>query len=162
MTQQKGGVKVMPIDKGWSIDSGDWEALEQALPRTSVWREVLLTRNDESGVPARPGVYAICAQPPNATVRYARPLFQSLMTPLYIGQSETNIRSRFVAHCSKPGPKLERAKQCYADGALHFWFVEMPANTVKNAEALLIKCFGPPVNERAGTITGTFRPPVNA
>lgn len=152
----------MPIDKGWSIDRADWEALEQALPGTVAWHEVLLTRNDEAGVPARPGVYAICAQPANATEHYARPLFQSLMTPLYIGRSETNIRSRFIAHCNKPAPKLERAKQCYADVGLHFWFIEMPANAVKSAEASLIKCFGPPVNEKAGTITGTFRPPVNA
>ena len=152
----------MPIDKGWSIDRVDWEALEQALPRTVVWRDVLLTRNDESGVPARPGVYAICARPPNATEQYARTLFQSLMTPLYIGRSETNIRNRFIAHCSRPAARLERAKQCYADVALHFWFVEMPANAVKAAEASLIKCFGPPVNDRAVTITGTLRPPVDA
>lgn len=152
----------MPIDKGWSIDRDDWEALEQALPGAVVWREVLLTRNDETGVPARPGVYAICAQPPNTTEPQVHAMFQRLMTPLYIGRSETSIKRRFIEHCSRPAARLERAKQCYADVALHFWFVEMPANAVKTAEALLIKCFGPPVNERAGTITGTLRPPVDA
>lgn len=152
----------MPIDKGWSIDKADWEALEQALPRTVVWRDVLLTRNDESGVPARPGVYAICARPPNATGQGVHNIFQNLMTPLYIGRSESSIRRRFVNHCSRPAPKLATAKQCYANVQLRFWFAEMPAAEVKTAEALLIKCFGPPVNEKAGTITGTVKPPVDA
>ena len=47
------------MDKGWSINREDWEALKRALPTSNQWNSVLLTTNDETLVPAKPGVYAI-------------------------------------------------------------------------------------------------------
>ena len=152
----------MPIDKGWSINRSDWESLEQALPRSMAWGRVLLTRNDESVVPARPGVYAICAAPPGTMEHDVQSVFQNLAAPLYIGKAASSIRSRFNVHCDRPSPRLEVAKQCYASVLLHFWFVEMPSEGVETAEALLIKCFGPPVNEKSGTIIGVVKSPVDA
>ena len=150
------------MDKGWSINSADWEALEQVLPRSRVWNFVLLTLNDQFIVPAKPGVYAICAPPPNATDPNIHNVFQSLATPLYIGRSESNIRSRFIAHCGSSDSKLRTARQCHSSVQLRFWFVEMSASVVRDAEARLIDCFGPSVNEKRGTINGTIKPPVEA
>lgn len=148
------------MDKGWSINHKDWEALQQALYRGNSWNSVLLTPNDQSVVPEKPGVYAICAQPPDIPESDQRSMLQSLASPLYIGRSESSIRSRFLAHCKSTDPKLRMAKRCYEK--LQFWFIEISANAVKDAEAWLIKCFGPPANKVSGTITGTIKPPVEA
>ena len=150
------------MNRGWSIDHRDWEALKQALPQPETWNSVLLTQIDQSMVPEGSGVYAICAKPPNATGPDQRTMFHSLASPLYIGSSESNIKSRFLAHCRTPSSQLLRAKSCFCRVPLIFWFIELPVGTVRNAEAWLIKCFGPPANKRAGTITGTFRPPIEA
>ena len=148
------------MNKGWSINHLDWKALTQALPMESIWTSVLLTPNDQSMVPERPGVYAICVRPPNATESDQRTMFQSLASPLYVGRSESSIKARFLVHCKSNDPKLRMAKRCYHE--LRFWFVEMSPSTVKDVEAWLINCFGPPANKISGTITGTIMPPVEA
>ena len=150
------------MDRGWSIDIDDWQALEMALLKSKIWKRVLLTTNDQSLVPEAPGVYAICARPPIGNRHDGKTLFHHLASPLYIGRSEWNIKSRFLNHCQNRNPQLRRAKQCFHSVQLYFWFVELPRNLVKEAEARLIKCFGPPVNKRAGTITGTIKAPIDA
>lgn len=150
------------MNKGWSIERVDWESLESALSDSGSWNSVLLTTNDQLMVPPRPGVYAICAPPPNAVGPDPTTLFHNLASPLYVGRSESNIQSRFLAHCRANDPELRRAKRCYRTVSLTFWFVELPVGAIRDAEAWMIRCFGPPVNKRAGTITGTLRPPINA
>ena len=152
----------MPLNRGWSIERIDWEGLEEALSASGSWNSVLLTTTDRLMVPARPGVYAICAQPPNAVGQERTTIFHSLASPLYVGRSESNIQSRFLAHCRAEDPELRRAKRCYNTVQLTFWFVELPVDAIRDAEAWLIRCFGPPANKRAGTITGTLRPPIDA
>ena len=149
------------VEKGWSIRYEDWESLDQAMQTATLWKSALLTSNDQSLIPERPGVYAICARPPNVVGPGPITMFHSLASPLYVGRSESSIRSRFLDHCKSANTQLRKAKHCYG-GQLRFWFIEMPSSSVKNAEAWLIKCFGPPVNKVAGTITGTIRPPIKA
>lgn len=150
------------INKGWSIKRVDWDGLVQTLRGTESWRSVLLTPIDQLMVPNRPGVYAICAPPPIAVGPDRGAIFHSLASPLYIGRSESSMQSRFVAHCRADDPDLRRAKRSYSRVQLRFWFIELPICKVRNAEAWMIRCFGPPVNKRAGSITGTIRPPIEA
>ena len=149
------------MNRGWSIERLEWDRLGESLNSSGAWNSVLLTTNDQLMVPSRPGVYAICAQPPNAVRQNQTTMFHSLASPLYVGRSESNIQSRFLAHCKADDPELRRAKRCYNTVPLRFWFVELPVSAVKDAEAWLIRCFGPPVNKRAGTIAGTLRPPID-
>ena len=150
------------MDRGWSINPEDWVALEKALSWTENWHSVLLTPNDRDMVPESPGVYAICAPPPNAIGEDSSTMFHSLASPLYVGRAESNIKSRFLAHCKSENRLMQMAKNCYHRVRLHFWFIELPVSAVRDAEAQLINCFGPPVNRRAGTITGITKPPINA
>lgn len=150
------------MNRGWSIERDDWDSLVQALSNSEAWTSVFLTPNDQSMVPALPGVYAICAPPPNADGSDQTTMFHKLASPLYVGRSESNIRSRFLAHCETDNPELLRAKRCYRTVSLTFWFVELPVGAIKDAEYWLIRCFGPPVNKRPGTITGTFKTPIDA
>lgn len=150
------------MNNGWSIDIEDWRDLEQVIRNSETWGYVLLTPNDQAMVPEGPGVYAICAPPPNATDPNRSTVFHSLASPLYIGRSESSIKARFLVHCRTPSPQLRKAKSCYSRVTLSFWFIELPINIVRDAEAQMIKCFGPPANRRAGTITGTFKQPIEA
>lgn len=150
------------MKKGWSIKMEDWNALKDVSLRSKTWTSVLLTINEQALVPESPGVYAICARPPVSTQQGPNSLFHHLSTPLYIGRSEHNIKSRFLHHCTSKNPQLHKAKLCYRAVQLKFWFVELPISNVKDAEAQLIKCFGPPVNQRDGTITGRVKSPVKA
>ena len=150
------------MEKGWSINQAHWKALDQVIPRTKAWTSVLLSPFEDVMVPETPGVYAICVRPPIATVTNTKSLFGSLATPIYIGQSETNIKKRFISHCQSPAPTLKLAKNCYGKVQLMFWFIPMSKEKVKTVEAWLIKCFGPPVNQVSGTIPGTLKQPVPA
>lgn len=150
------------MKKGWSINIEDWQALEKVLLKSKTWKSVLLTTNEQWLVPEVPGVYAICARPPIGTKHDRKTLFRYLASPLYIGRSEWNIKSRFLKHCQNKNPQLRRAKHCFRAVQLNFWFIELPRNYVKDAEARLIKCFGPPVNEREGTISGKVKSPIDA
>ena len=69
------------MDRGWSIESCDWEALERVLPSTEAWNSALLTMNDQALVPEGPGVYAICAPPPTVTRQDNSTLFDRLVSP---------------------------------------------------------------------------------
>ena len=148
------------MEKGWSINQADWKDLEQVIPKNKAWSSVLLTSNEHVMVPETAGVYAICASPPVSTVTTTKSLFSSLASPIYVGRSETNIKNRFISHCQNPGSTLKLAKYCFGKVQLNFWFVPMSKETVRTAETLLIRCFGPPVNQISGTITGTIKPPI--
>lgn len=150
------------MNKGWSIDRNAWASLCEQLDGFDNWHSVSLTPNDRAMVPAKPGVYAICAPPPNAVGPNRSTMFHSLSSPLYIGRSESSIKSRFLAHCRSNDAQLIRAKRCYHRVHMKFWFIELPIEVIRSAEAWLINCFGPPVNKRAGTITGTIKPPIEA
>ena len=150
------------MDRGWSIKPEDWKALDQILPAMQRWQQVLLTPNDQSVVPATPGVYAICAQPPNAVGPSVHSMFHHVTSPIYIGRSESSIKSRFLVHCSSPDLRLRTAKRCYHQVPLQFWFIEVSANAVKDVEGWLIRCFGPPANKISGSISATLKPPIPA
>lgn len=148
--------------KGWSIDPDDWRSLAQALEPASTWSVVMLTPNEREMVPERPGVYAICAPPPIDRPTTSRTMFSSLASPIYVGRSKSNIRSRFLAHCRSEDPDLRTAKRCYNSAYLRFWFTELLPSSVEGTEGWLIRCFGPPVNKQDGTIPGIIGSPVDA
>ena len=69
------------VEKGWSIRYEDWESLDQAMQTATLWKSALLTSNDQSLIPERPGVYAICARPPNVVGPGPITMFHSLASP---------------------------------------------------------------------------------
>ncbi len=147
---------------GWSINCEEWRQLSDALSQVGPWRNVLLTPNDQDMVPTTPGIYAICAAPPFSLEYENESVVAHLATPLYIGKAESGIRTRFARHCRGENQRLSRLLQCYQDKQPEFWFVELPLTAIQDAEALLIKCFGPPTNGRSERIRGTIGAPIEA
>ena len=147
--------------KGWSIDPADWNGLNHAVSAASTWYSVLLTPTDQHMVPERPGIYAICVSPP-VTPSTSDTMFHHLASPIYVGRSRSSIRARFISHCNTQDPVWLQAKRCYQNVPLSFWFMELPSARVRDLEAHLIDCFGPPINRRRETISATLAPPVDA
>lgn len=148
--------------RGWSIDPGEWRELAEIIGDQTRWKSVTLTTNDKHMVPERPGVYAICARPPVRVSTNDKNSFSEFACPVYFGRSETDIRSRFVAHCRSRDPDMYEAKRCFSRQRLRFWYVELPKDEVFDVEAALIKCFGPVTNKRDESIKGKLGPPVPA
>lgn len=155
--------------KGWSLNTEDWQTLEALFREHNgwiPWRSVTLNLNHRFLVPDAPGVYGICATPPFTTgIREAKgnvqTMFQELAVPLYVGMSESSLQRRFSDHCQRPSDGLKKAKRCYSQVKLTFWFAELTQEHIRLAEGLLIKCFGPPVNQVQGTIKGTVGNPIS-
>ena len=75
------------MNRGWSIERVDWEGLEQALSDCRLMElGAILTTNDQMMVPTRPGVYAICAPPPNAVGPGQNTIFHNLASSFVRGQ----------------------------------------------------------------------------
>lgn len=132
---------------GWSLQPETWAKLPK---RALKWRTVRLTLNDRKGVPNVPGVYVVCASPPEHTRASGRTLnlLRLVYTPLYVGQAR-DLQSRFVQHCSNPKLEIGQSQACF-QGRLDFWFVRVEVGHIDEFEAALIDCFGPPANRISG------------
>jgi hypothetical protein len=90
-------------------------------------------------------------------------MFERLYNVLYIGRARgtSGLRSRFLAHCTRPSPQLRRAKDVFGE-RLDYWFLELDEDEVDGAESLLIECLGPVVNLVSGVIEAKIGPPRRA
>ncbi len=155
--------------KGWSLNTEDWQTLEALFREHNgwiPWRNVPLNPNHRFLVPDTPGVYGICATPPltvssRGSKGHVPTMFQELAVPLYVGMSESSLQRRFSDHCQRPSDHLKKAKRCYSQVKLTFWFAVLEDKRIRLAEGLLIKCFGPPVNQAHGTIKGSIGTPIS-
>ena len=72
---------------------------------------------------------------------------KKIWAPLYVGKSDTSIRVRFRNHCNNPAELMQKARRCFADAGLEFWWVELDPINIREIENALITAFGPPVNK---------------
>lgn len=105
------------------------------------------------------GVYMFCASP--VGIRPASheggALFTLLLSPIYIGRTN-DLRRRFIQHCRRPSREVRAARACFGT-SMHFWYHLREHGTIRNDEATLIDCFGPPANRRRETVQGRFGTP---
>lgn len=142
---------------GWSIDATAWVNFQRQVTPDTIdsWRGTPFTELGLSALPREPGVYMITARPAKAY-----PLLPaSICNVLYVGQA-SNLRARVPDHLSKPSESMRRARGCF----LHrLDCVFTTTREIDLLEALLISCFGPPINQKSGNmIRISFRNPVPA
>lgn len=150
------------LDYGWQSDREMWERISKDLSDDATWDYVGFTEIDAVSVPkGQSGIYMLCASPIGhrfpPSQRSGR-LFANLMTPIYIGQT-TDLHQRFLRHCRNPSPKVGKAGLCF-ERSLMFWFHRVPPERLDFDEAVLIRCFGPPANERDETIPASMGTPI--
>ena len=139
-----------------------WERIPKDLSDDAAWDYVGFTEIDAVSVPkGQSGIYMLCASPLGHRFppsQRAGKLFANLMTPIYIGQT-TDLRQRFLRHCRNPSPKVGKASVCF-EMSLMFWYHRVPLERLDFDEAVLIRCFGPPANERDETIPAYMGTPI--
>ena len=138
------------IRYGWPLDSRDWDELETTDLQNATWFSKTITPGNVKSLPETEGVYMICAGPPiSRSTNHSTELFQSFHEVLYVGETG-NLRDRFYDYLSDLRPKIVALKKVYAN-TVRFWYTKLPNLTEAERhdyEAILMKCFGPPANER--------------
>ena len=150
------------IDHGWQHDPALWARIPTDLRDSQSWQYVEFVENEYVSVPTgRPGIYLFCTTPVGRRRQLPiqrSDLFSNLFTPIYIGKT-TDLQQRFVQHCRYPSPRLDKARGCFGI-SLQFWFHRFPVYRLRHDEAVLIRCFGPPANDRKESITAIAASPI--
>ena len=147
------------MDFGWRIDPVPWASIPTGLSSSRSWRAVGFTHMEAHVVPAEAGVYMFCASPVGIRPAHDEEgaLFSLLLTPIYIGRT-SDLHRRFIEHCRRPSPQVEAARECFGM-SMYFWYHRREQDTIRNDEATLIDCFGPPANKRRETVVGKLGTP---
>lgn len=152
----------MAVNHGWQYDPGLWAQVRPELRNSTEWRAVGFVENEAVLVPdGRSGIYCVCTSPVGRRRQaesHRCDLFSLLFTPIYIGKTD-NLRRRFLEHCKRPSARLYAARRCFG-ASMQFWFHRVVAEQLGDDEAILIRCFGPTVNDRPESITGVVGVPV--
>ena len=132
------------MQHGWTLEKHRWDDLLNAISGIH-WSKTKLDILYQNNVPECPGVYAICLK--LRTINFNQRPFKDLYEIIYVGRSEWSVRSRFLSHCHKPERRVREAKECFGEN-LEYWYAEVNQDQVRELEARLIDCFGPPANIR--------------
>ena len=108
--------------------------------------------------PQKPGIYLICAPPPNQPAEF---LSGNLYNAMYAGRATISLQRRFEDHCRRPDKNIQSVKQT-CGAKLDFWFSIVPAEKIIELEAVLIDCLGPSGNRQRGEIAAIILAPVPA
>lgn len=126
------------------------------------WDYVGFTERDAVSVPkGQSGIYMLCASPVGHRFpphQRSGNLFANLLTPIYIGRT-TDLHQRFLRHCRNPSPRVGAASICFQK-SLTFWFHRVSPERLVYDEAVLIRCFAPPANERDEAIPASIGKPI--
>ncbi len=138
---------------GWTFEKQDWDNLLEVVNGT-YWSRTKLDSLYQNNVPEVPGVYVICFK--LGALNFNQLPFRDLYSIIYVGRSEKSIRTRFLRHCNNPMRGVKEAKECFGDN-LEYWYAEINLDQVRELEARLIGCFGPPANLKQETIPARTR-----
>jgi hypothetical protein len=146
------------MNLGWKLDNESWEALLQlALRLKLTWQRCPLRADSRHLVPELPGVYAIEIPAPFqlATTEHIRQKqVMPIRSPIYIGESSSNIRNRFANHTGPHAQdRILAARRLALPEGLQGWFIWSTIPNYSDAQALeslLIDCFRPPCNKIGG------------
>ena len=140
---------------GWALKKQNWDDLLKVISGTH-WSNTKFDQRYQNNVPESSGVYAICLK--LRTMNFNQPPFKDLYEIIYVGKSDASVRTRFLKHCRSPVRGVKEAKQCFGDN-LEYWYTEVMPNQVRELEARLIECFGPPANRRQESIPARIKNP---
>ena len=150
------------VQKGWSLERPKWQNLLDAT-RHLRWRKAIFKPTSQGSVGTGAGVYMIASRAPVIGVSEAAAQSgpeKHIHNVLYVGRTTgPGLRSRFMQHLLAPQPSMQELMLCYGGEPLYFYYVEMlDQAAVIRLEAVLIDCYGPPVNRIAGVRARLLEP----
>jgi len=139
--------------KGWSLDKKDWEVLNETLSSLGLdWQSLPLRKSLKELLPEQRGVYMIVGTSP---IEIPGDYF-NFRTPLYVGISNCNLRSRYLSHCGGELSGVESLINTWNPDNLEFVFAtvdkQIDERTVESMlydlECEFLYTFGPVANKR--------------
>ena len=111
--------------------------------RNLEWREAKFTAGGLEVLPDRPGVYMICARPPEAPVSFRK---LALKNPMYIGKAE-DLSVRIKQHFGRPDENIMELRKHFST-ELFLWYAVADIASIEDIEDKMIFCFWPAANRR--------------
>tara|TARA_Y100001958_G_C21244519_1_gene573754 strand:- start:3666 stop:4133 length:468 start_codon:yes stop_codon:yes gene_type:complete len=131
------------IDKGWATKRNAWEAAISELGGEP-WRSSSLTDSSRERIPRKSGLYMIASKVPTfGSVENLDQHWRDFYNVLYIGQASDLFR-RFKQHLKGKAVVLNKT---YGETDFLYCTLEMDKRGRERLEALLVKAFGPTMNE---------------
>ena len=147
---------------GWSLNREDWENIPEILLNCK-WKRMELDINRADEIPAKSGLYMIIGSPPKSINKFQfsntnEP--QRFFTPIYIGSSNSTIRSRFREHIKNGKPNVQTAIKTYKPNLMFVYTVidnnQLVDYKIEELENFLINAFGPISNSRQSATTKMY------
>jgi len=138
---------------GWSLEKSDWDEVKDTMEKIDLdWNSLPLKSSFKDSVPSKKGIYMICGMSPLRG--YSK--YLAFKTPLYVGESTTNLQKRFESHCKGELGGVRRLVSTWVPTSLEF--VYSVIEHIKNDEDIdqliydfeteLMQAFGPTANIR--------------
>ena len=106
------------------------------------WHRSAFTPAELEKLPERPGIYILCAAPPEVPKPFQR---LGLYNPVYIGRT-TNLKQRILAgHWKRPSVNI-RELRAHFKGELSLWYAEAAPQEIEGVEDAMLFCFWPSAN----------------
>jgi predicted GIY-YIG superfamily endonuclease len=127
----------MTLRYGWSLEEKDWSEIPGEI-KNGDWKKIKYHPQNEQFIPQSSGLYII-----EGITNNTFPI--QFSTPMYIGYTLA-LRRRYIEHLSTKGKKImELNLNCT------FNYIELESyleRDLKILETILIRVFGPVINER--------------
>ena len=130
------------IDKGWATKRDAWEPAISQLGG-ELWRSTSLTDSSKERIPRKSGLYMIASKVPTFGLENLDQHWRDFYNVLYIGQASDLFR-RFKDHLKVKAVILNKT---YGETDFLYCTLEMDKRGRERLEALLVRAFGPTMNQ---------------
>jgi len=132
------------IEKGWTTNEIIKDSFHDTLSKDlTSWSSFVASYDQKNIVPSEAGIYFFWLKAKfNLSNEYK--LFTDL---IYIGSSDSSIRSRFIDHMKKP--KFKKISKLYQADFMYSYVLLDPQNKdILDLEDICIRATGPKLNEK--------------
>jgi hypothetical protein len=144
--------------KGWSLNKEDWTKVRDTTIQMKLdWNLIPLRKSLSELVPQSKGIYMICGKAPTHELSP----YLNFRTPLYIGESSTNLRNRFSSHCKGELQGVRKIISNWVPDSLEFIYSEISEiyseqsidSLIYDFETILMEAFRPAANIKKQNIS---------
>lgn len=108
------------------------------------WRRSSFAPAELELLPECPGVYILCAVPPDAPESFQQ---VGLYNPVYIGQAKNLKKRVFEGHWKRPCLNI-RELRAHFKGELSLWYAAAAREKITDIEDAMLFCFWPSANRK--------------
>jgi len=146
------------LQRGWNISLPFEQSIDQVL-LAGKWKSQIFRYEFNEFIPVERGIYFLTLQ---GKTEKLGSILSTLITPIYVGMSESSIRQRFKIHVSGNRPDQLWRKLTPFPNQVKFYYLILPGmnkDKICELEQNLIDVYGPTLNQinsisKGSTLTG--------